>query len=147
MHLCCVESAPGNLLLRRLSQNLMMPLLRKVHPHGVLLLICLIAVLLTFVLAGAIVKPVVASFNVGAKDSGHGGAHVDAQVTGVVSAFTQDPPVQSETIHTHEASVCDIALVSGRTGAVNHDTVCSLLTECLQDVSSIVFTLHLVLVY
>jgi hypothetical protein len=32
--------------------------------------------------------------------------------------------------------VLDIALASGHGGAVSHDTVCSLLTECLKDVSS-----------
>jgi hypothetical protein len=58
----------------------------------------------------------------------------------------QDPPVQVETTHTHEASVCDITLVSGCTGAIDRDAVCGLLTVCLQDVSSIAFTLHLVVV-
>jgi hypothetical protein len=31
--------------------------------------------------------------------------------------------------------VLDIALVSRRGGTINHDAVCGLLTECLQDVS------------
>jgi hypothetical protein len=31
--------------------------------------------------------------------------------------------------------VLDIALMSGRGGAVSRDVICSLLTECLQDVS------------
>jgi hypothetical protein len=43
--------------------------------------------------------------------------------------------------------VCDIALVLGRTGAVNHDAIYGLLAEYLQAVSSIVFILHLVLIY
>jgi hypothetical protein len=124
-----------------------MPLLRKVHPCGVLLFIYIKAVILTFVLACAIVKPMVDLADVGAKDSGRGGAHVDVQVTGVVSTSMRDPPVQAETIHTREASVCDIALVSGHTGAIDRDAVYGLLTDCLQDVSSIVFTLHLMFVY
>jgi hypothetical protein len=41
---------------------------------------------------------------------------------------------------------CDITLVSGRTGAIDRDAVCGLLIVCLQDVSSIAFTLHLVVV-
>jgi hypothetical protein len=34
-----------------------------------------------------------------------------------------------------ESDVLDVALTSGRGGAISHDTVCSLLTECLQDMS------------
>jgi hypothetical protein len=102
---------------------------------------------MTFVLVGAIVKSVVALADVDVMDSRRGGAHVDVQVTGVVSTSVRDPPVQAETIHTHVASVCDIPLVSGCTGVVDRDAVYDRLTECLQDVSSIVFTLHLVFVY
>jgi hypothetical protein len=65
-------------------------------------------------------------------------------VSGVGSASAQDALVKS---HTGEANVCDIALVSGRIGAINHDVVCGLLTECLQDVSSTVLTLHLMFIY
>jgi hypothetical protein len=68
-------------------------------------------------------------------------------VTGVVSASARDPSVQAETIRNCEASVCDITLVLGHTGAVNHDAIYGLLAEYLQDVSSIVFILHLVLIY
>jgi hypothetical protein len=102
---------------------------------------------LTFVLAGAIVRPMAAPVDTGVKDSGHGGVHVDEQVTGVGSTSARDPPDQAETTDTRDASVCDIALMSGRTRAIHHDGVYSLLTECLQDVSSIVFTLHLVFIY
>jgi hypothetical protein len=86
---------------------------------------------LTLALVGTIVKPVVALADAGAKDSVHGGVDVDEQVTGVRSASAQDPPVQVETAYTHEASMLDIALVSGCTRAINCDVVCSLLTECL----------------
>jgi hypothetical protein len=37
--------------------------------------------------------------------------------------------------------VLDIALTSGRGGAVSHDTICGLLTKCLQDVSSVVLAM------
>jgi hypothetical protein len=37
--------------------------------------------------------------------------------------------------------VLDIALVSGRMRIVNRDVVCNLLGECLQDVSSAMFTM------
>jgi hypothetical protein len=88
-----------------------------------------------------------APVDTGVKDSRHRGVHVDEQVTGVGSASARDPPDQAETTDTCEASVSDTALVSGRTRAIHHDGVYSLLTECLQDVSSIVFTLHLVVIY
>jgi hypothetical protein len=47
----------------------------------------------------------------GTKDLGHGGVRVDEQVTGVGSGSARDPPVQAETTHASEASVCDIVLV------------------------------------
>jgi hypothetical protein len=86
---------------------------------------------LTLVLTGAIVRPMAALADTGVKDSGHGDVRVDEQVTGVGSASARDPPDQAETTDTHEASMCDIALVSGRTWAIHHDGVCGLLTECL----------------
>jgi hypothetical protein len=39
-------------------------------------------------------------------------------------------------------AMCDVALVSRRTGAVDRDAVCGLLTECLQDVGSVLLTLY-----
>jgi hypothetical protein len=82
--------------------------------------------------------------DIGTKDSVLGGASVDEQVTDAGSVSVRDPPVQADT---HEASVCDITLVLGRTGVVNCDAVCGLLIKCLQDVGFIVFTLRLAFVY
>jgi hypothetical protein len=36
-----------------------------------------------------------------------------------------------------------LMLVNRQTGAINHNVVCALLTECLQDVSFLTFALHL----
>jgi hypothetical protein len=77
LRMCHTESTPVNLLFRSLSQNLPTPLLQKVPPHRVLLFICLKAIILTFGLAGAIVKPVVALTDTGMKDLVHGGVHVN----------------------------------------------------------------------
>jgi hypothetical protein len=49
-------------------------------------------------------------------------------VTGVKSSSTRDPLVQVETAHTHEASVCDVAVVLGCTKAIDRNVVCDLLT-------------------
>jgi hypothetical protein len=35
----------------------------------------------------------------------------------------------------------DVALMSGHGGAINYETVCGLLTECLQDVSCAIDTM------
>jgi hypothetical protein len=43
--------------------------------------------------------------------------------------------------------VLDVALVLGCSRAVDHDAVCSLVTECLQYVSSIASIVHLLVVY
>jgi hypothetical protein len=43
--------------------------------------------------------------------------------------------------------MCDIALVSGCIGDIDRDAIYGLLTEYLLDVSSIAFTLHLVVIY
>jgi hypothetical protein len=101
---------------------------------------------LTIALAGTIVKLVVASAEVGTKDSGRGGVDVDEEVTSVGSISTRDPPVEVETTYTREASVLDVALVLGCTRVVDRETVCGLLTECLHDVSSIAFVVHLLVV-
>jgi hypothetical protein len=69
--------AAKNLLLRKLSQNLPTPLLRKLYSHIVLFFICLKAAELTLALVGTVVKIVVAPAEAGAKDSGCGGVDVD----------------------------------------------------------------------
>jgi hypothetical protein len=74
---------------------------------------------LIFVVAGAIIVPITASTDTGAKDSGRGGVDVTGQVTGVGSAFVRDPPVQVETSHTREASVLKVCLVLGHTRSVD----------------------------
>jgi hypothetical protein len=88
---------------------------------------------------------VTASADAGAKDSGHGSVDVDEQETGSASAW--DPPVQVESTYTCEASVLDVALVSGRTGAIDRDAICVMLIKCLQDVCSITFVVHLLVIY
>jgi hypothetical protein len=47
------------------------------------------------------------------------------------------PFADVEDTFARETGVLDISLVSGRGGPVNHDVVCRLMTECLQDVSFI----------
>jgi hypothetical protein len=102
---------------------------------------------LTFVLARVVIKPVVAPTDTGVKDSRRGGVYVDEHVIDVECASVRDPPIQIETTDTHEANVLDVVLVSGCTRTIDGDCVCGLLTECLQDVSSIAFTLHPLVVY
>jgi hypothetical protein len=53
------------------------------------------------------------------------------------------PPVEFETAPTRDITVCDVALMSRRTGAINRDVVYGLLMECLQDVRFVPFVLHL----
>jgi hypothetical protein len=102
---------------------------------------------LTSVYAAAVVKPVRALANAGTKDLGHGSAHVDEQVTSGDSTSARNPPVEVDTTLTRDITVCDIALASRYTGAINRDAIWSLLTECLQDVSFVLFTLHLLVAY
>jgi hypothetical protein len=105
--------------------------------------ICLGAAGLTFALAGTLIELVVVAAETGTKDSGRGGVDVSEWVTGVGSASTRDPLVQVETASTREANVLEVALMSGCTEVIGHDTICSLLSGCLQDVSSIVFVVFL----
>jgi hypothetical protein len=63
------------------------------------------------------------------------------------SASTRDPPVQVETTYTREAGILEVALVLGRTGTVDCDTVCGMWTGCLEDVSSIVFMVPLLVIF
>jgi hypothetical protein len=68
-------------------------------------------------------------------------------VNGGGSASARDSPDEVETAPTRDITVCDVALVSRRTGAIDYDVVCGLLTECLQDVSFVTFALHLLIAY
>jgi hypothetical protein len=76
---------------------------------------------------------------------GQEGVHVDEQLTGDGSTSVQDPPV--EVALNRDFTVCDVALVSCHTRAIDRDVVCSLLMKCLQDVSFISLVLHLLVVY
>jgi hypothetical protein len=78
-----------------------------------------------------IVKSVAALTDVGKENMGQGGAHVDEQMTSGDSAFAWDPPVEAEITPSHDITVCDVALMSRRTGAIDHGAICGLLTECL----------------
>jgi hypothetical protein len=49
--------------------------------------------------------------------------------------------IASSTSASKGTSVLDIALTSGHGGAVSYDTICGMLTECLQDVSFTVPTM------
>jgi hypothetical protein len=52
------------------------------------------------------------------------------------SPSSREPPIEVEaTPAARETSMLDIALASGHGGTINHDDVCGLLTECLQDVN------------
>jgi hypothetical protein len=87
------------------------------------------AFVLTFAIVGSIIKLVVAPTDSGMKDLRCRGDHADKQM------IAREPPVGVETVHTCEASVLDVSLVSGRwTKTINHGIVCGLLVDCLQDV-------------
>jgi hypothetical protein len=75
--------------------------------------------MLTLAVVGSKIKPVVAPTDAGAKDLRRGGDRADKQVN------AWDPPVQVEITHTCEASMLDVALVSGRTKTINCDTFVS----------------------
>jgi hypothetical protein len=94
-----------------------------------------------------IVKPVVALTSAGTKDLGHGGGHVDEQMTGGDLAFAQDPPVEVETAPSHNITMCDVSSVPRRTRAIDRDAVCGLFIECLQDVSFVALALRLLVIY
>jgi hypothetical protein len=55
----------------------------------------------------------------------------DRDVHTTKSPSLQEPPANIEVTPIGEASMLDIALVSGRARTVNRDTVCGLLTKCL----------------
>jgi nitrous oxidase accessory protein NosD len=46
----------------------------------------------------------------------------------------QEPLIVVEGIVVHESGMIDVALTSRHEGVIDRDIVCSLLTECLQDV-------------
>jgi hypothetical protein len=87
--------------------------------------------ILIFIVAAAVVELELASVDAHMKDSGRGDVHADEQLTVDGSASTRDPLVEVETAPTREITVCDVALVSRHTGAIDRDAVCGLLTECL----------------
>jgi hypothetical protein len=75
-------------------------------------------------------------------DSGREGIHIDELVTGHGSASTETSLVEVETTLTRDITMCNVALVSCHTGAIDHNAVYGLLIECLQDVNLIPFALH-----
>jgi hypothetical protein len=91
-------------------------------------------------------EPVVAAAETDAKDSGHGDVDVSEQVKGSGSTSARDPPVQVEPASTREANVLELALLLGRTEFIGCDTVCGLFSGCLQDVSSIMFVVPLLVI-
>jgi hypothetical protein len=85
---------------------------------------------------------VVALSNVVAKGLGRDDVHI----TGPPSS--REPPTDVEATLGRKSGVLDIALVSRRRGTISHNTVCGLLDECLQDVSSAILALsYLVVCY
>jgi hypothetical protein len=56
------------------------------------------------------------------------------------SQLLQEPSVDVDDVLTCDSSMLDIALASRHGGDINRDAVCGLLTKCLQDVSSAIFT-------
>jgi hypothetical protein len=70
----------------------------------------------------------------GAKELGH------KEVYAAKSPSSWEPRADPESTTPRDTSMPDIALVSGHTGTINRDAVCSPLANCLQDVSSAMFT-------
>jgi hypothetical protein len=102
---------------------------------------------LNFVVAGAIIALITASADTGVKDLGRGGVYIAGHVIGSGSASARDPLVQVETAPALEARILEVGLVSGRTGTADCDTVCGMLTWCLEDVSSIAFVVSLLFIF
>jgi hypothetical protein len=84
-----------------------------------------------------------ASADMHVKDLGPEGVHADEQLPADGSASAQNRLVEVETAPTHEITVCNVVLVSCRTGAIDRDAVRGPLTKCLQDVGFISLTLYL----
>jgi hypothetical protein len=57
------------------------------------------------------------------------------------SPLLREPSADVKDALAHETNVMDIALALEHRGAINCDIVCSLLTKCLQDVSSVVLVM------
>jgi hypothetical protein len=74
-------------------------------------------------------KTVAAPFAGAPKDLGCQNVHTTR------SPSSRELPFEAEAALTHEAGVLGIALASRCGGIIGHDTVCSLLTEYLQEVS------------
>jgi hypothetical protein len=89
-----------------------------------------------------VVKTMVGSTSTGSKGSKRRGTHTDAMMAGIVFASAQDPLTLAEVSPGTGASELDIML-SGCSGVVDHGNVCSLLTECLRDVSFAALVLHM----
>jgi hypothetical protein len=100
-------------------------------------------VILMFLDAAAMIELGSPSTDGSVKDSGHEDIHADEQLSADGSASARDPWVEVGTAPTHEVTMCDVALVSRRTRAIDRDVVYGLLTECLQDVSFVPFALYL----
>jgi hypothetical protein len=70
-------------------------------------------------------------------DEGHGGE--DVRLTKSLSM--REPLANLEGAVTCDTSVVDVALASRPRGVIDRDSVCGLLNECLQDVSSAILTM------
>jgi hypothetical protein len=66
-----------------------------------------------------------------ASSVGTGGGFGGISVCISGSPLLREPSVDIGDALAHETSVLDIVLASGHGGAINHDVVCGLLTECL----------------
>jgi hypothetical protein len=70
-------------------------------------------------------------------DKGRGGEDVCL----TKSPSLREPSANVEGAITHDTSVVDVALASRPRGVINRDPVCSLVSECLQDVSSTILVI------
>jgi hypothetical protein len=57
------------------------------------------------------------------------------------SPLLREPSADAKDALAHKTSVMDVVLASRRRGGINHDVVCGLLTECLEDVSFTILTM------
>jgi hypothetical protein len=101
------------------------------------------SVILIFIDAVAAIELGSALADLRIKDSGHEDVHANEQLSGDVLASARGHRIEVQTSPTREIALCDGALVSHHTGAIDRDVVCGLLTECLRDVSFVLFTLYL----
>jgi hypothetical protein len=99
-------------------------------------------VIFIFTDAAVVIELGSASPSVRVPDSGPEGIHAEEPLPTDDLASARYQLVEAKTGPSHKIAMCDVALVSRRTGAVDRDAVCSLLTECLQDVGSVLLTLY-----